>query len=151
MSYNDLRKGRFSESGREYLITSVTHGRSAIFNDFNSARLLINTLRESESHYKCQWLCWVVMPDHFHGLLQLHDSDADDLSSIMKFIKGQSARDINKQLNRSGALWQTGFHDHALRKEDDRVATARYIVANPLRAGLVERLADWPHWDSVWL
>jgi putative transposase len=28
---------------------------------------------------------------------------------------------------------------------------ARYIVANPLRAGLVERLGDYPHWDAVWL
>jgi len=30
-------------------------------------------------------------------------------------------------------------------------ATARYIVANPLRAGLVERLGDYPLWDAVWL
>jgi hypothetical protein len=28
---------------------------------------------------------------------------------------------------------------------------ARYIVANPLRAGLVEHLGDYPHWDAVWL
>ncbi|NQY25773.1 MAG: transposase [Piscirickettsiaceae bacterium] len=151
MSYNDLRKGRFSESGREYLITSVTHNRSPIFNDFDCARILINTLRESEVRHNCMWLCWVVMPDHFHGLLQLQNADEYDLSHIMKFIKGQSASVINNQLNRSGSLWQTGFHDHALRKEEDRVATARYIVANPLRAGLTTTLANWPHWDSVWL
>jgi putative transposase len=151
MSYNDLRKGRFSETGREYLITSVTHQRTALFEDFTSARLLINTLRESEQRHQCQWLCWVIMPDHFHGLLQLQNADEYDLAQIMKFVKGHSAKGINQQLNRTGSIWQTGFHDHALRKEEDRLAIARYIVANPLRAGLVKKLADWPHWDSVWL
>jgi REP element-mobilizing transposase RayT len=91
------------------------------------------------------------MPDHFHGLLRLNNSPPDDLSQVMKFVKGQSGRMINKHLDRSGKLWQTGFHDHALRNEEDRLHIARYIVANPLRAGLVGCLADWPHWDSVWL
>ncbi|MDF1588149.1 MAG: transposase [Gammaproteobacteria bacterium] len=151
MSYNDLRKGRFSESGREYLITAVTHQRTTIFNNFHCARLLIKTLRESEHHHDCQWLCWVIMPDHFHGLLRLNNSPPNDLSNVMKFIKGQSAKTINHHLKRSGSLWQTGFHDHALRQQEDSVNIARYIVANPLRARLVKRLADWPHWDSVWL
>jgi len=151
MSYNNLRKGRFSEPGREYLITTVTHQRKPIFQDFKAARILIHTLRESEQCHQCQWLCWTIMPDHFHGLLQLKYSQDSDLSSIMKFIKGQTARKVNIQLNRTGSFWQTGFHDHALRKEEDRLAIARYIVANPLRAGLVKKLSDWPHWDTVWL
>lgn len=50
-----------------------------------------------------------------------------------------------------GTCWQPAFHDHALRKDEDRINVARYIVANPLRAGLVERLGDYPHWDSIWL
>jgi len=151
MSYNDLRKGRFSESGREYLITTITQQRLPIFNDFDSNRILINTLRDSEHRYDCQWLCWVIMPDHFHGLLRLNNASPHDLSTVMKFIKGQSAKNINQHQKRSGSLWQTGFHDHALRKEEDRLNIARYIVANPLRAGLVKRLGEWPHWDSVWL
>jgi len=150
MSYNDLRKGRFSESGREYLITAVTHNRKPFFNNFHCARLLVNTLRKSEYHHDCEWLCWVIMPDHFHGILRLKNSPPHDLSAVMKFIKGQSGRIINHHLDRSGSLWQTGFHDHALRKEEDRLNIARYIVANPLRAGLVKKLGDWPHWDSVW-
>ncbi len=43
------------------------------------------------------------------------------------------------------------FHDRAMRKEEDLKAAARYIVANPLRAGLVERCGDYPLWDAVWL
>jgi REP element-mobilizing transposase RayT len=48
-------------------------------------------------------------------------------------------------------VWQNGFHDHALRQEEDLAEVARYIVANPLRAGLVERLGDYPHWHAIWL
>jgi len=48
-------------------------------------------------------------------------------------------------------VWQPGFHDHALRKEEDVRAVARYVVANPLRAGLVQRIGDYPHWNAIWL
>jgi hypothetical protein len=38
-----------------------------------------------------------------------------------------------------------------LRRQDDVRAVARYIVANPLRAGLVRDIGDYSHWDAVWL
>jgi hypothetical protein len=70
----------------------------------------------------------------------------------MQSLKRNSARQVNQRLGRSGAaVWQPGFFDRALRAEDDLVAVARYIVANPLRAGLCRRLGDYPLWDSVWL
>ncbi len=69
----------------------------------------------------------------------------------MHLVKGRSARQINLAFGRTQRLWQPGFHDRALRAEEDRLAAARYIVANPLRAGLVRRVADYPHWDCVWL
>jgi len=68
-----------------------------------------------------------------------------NLSAVMQSVKGLSAKKIGRP------IWQDGFHDHALRREEDLKATARYIVANPLRAGLVERIGDYPHWDAIWL
>jgi len=149
MAYTNLRKGRFSETGREYLVTCVTGQRQPVFTDFVAARLLVDELRRSQREGHCEWLAWVVMPDHFHGLLSLAENS--DLSRLMNQIKGCGARSVNLYLARQGALWQPGFHDHALRTEENRLAIARYVVANPLRAGLVKKLADYPHWDSVWL
>lgn len=151
MSYNNLRKGRFSESNREYLVTAVSAQRRPIFKDFWSARILIDVMRSSESRHHCQWLAWVIMPDHFHGLLLLQDGHDPSLSKVMQFIKGKSARAINQHRQRSGAVWQPCFHDHALRRDEDRRGIARYIIANPVRAGLVSSVSDWPHWDCVWL
>jgi len=58
---------------------------------------------------------------------------------------------VNRQLYRSGSLWQDGFHDHALRREEDLKQVAWYIVANPLRAGLADRLGDYPYWNLDWV
>ena len=44
----------------------------------------------------------------------------------------------------AGPLWQTGYHDHVLRAEDARLGVARYVLLNPVRAGLVENAEDYP-------
>lgn len=149
MPYNALRKGRYSEPGHEYLVTTVTHQRRPVFSHLAPARLFVHELRSLESEHHCTWLAWVLMPDHFHGLLSL--GSAADLSKTIKHLKARSARSAQRYRGITGTLWQPGFHDRALRKEEQRIAIARYIVANPLRAGLVNRIGDYPHWDSVWL
>ncbi len=88
------------------------------------------------------------MPDHLHWLIQLQEIP---LPKLVLQLKSRSAISIDKARNASGRVWQKGFHDHALRKEEGLTATARYIVANPLRAGLVQRVGDYPHWDAIWL
>ncbi len=149
MACADLRIGRFSEPGRAYLVTTVVAGRRPIFTDLYQARAFIRALRATQEARLGTWLAWVLMPDHFHGLVSL--SGEGDLATLMRELKGASARELNQRLGRRGRLWQPSFYDHALRLEEDRVAAARYIVANPLRAGLVRHCGDYPHWDSVWL
>ena len=89
------------------------------------------------------------MPDHLHVVLQLGDHSG--LSEVVNRIKAGTGRALNKHLNRTGPVWQRSYHDHLLRKEEDLRTVARYVVMNPLRAGLVKRLADYPHWDAMWL
>lgn len=144
----DLRKGRFSETGRTYLITTVVQHRRPIFADWQIGRLLIDELRALEKNGVVQSLAWVVMPDHLHWLVTLQSGD---LPTLMRRVKGHSAISINRALCSQGQLWQKGFHDHALREDEDLQTIARYIVANPLRAGLVEKIGDYPLWDAIWL
>ncbi len=149
MSYNSLRTGRRSEPGRDYFITVVTRHRAKVFEDFCCARLLVREMRALAAFGQLQPQAWVIMPDHFHLLATL--GDEMPLSDTIRLLKGRSARSVNQHINARHQLWQPGFYDHALRREEDRLAVARYIVANPLRAGLVGRLADYPHWDCTWL
>jgi len=48
-------------------------------------------------------------------------------------------------------LGEVAGRDHALRTDENLLNVARYIIANPLRAGLVTRIGDYPLWDSIWL
>lgn len=139
-----LRKGRFSEPGRAYLVTTVTQGRLRVFADWRAGTTVARELAVAP----VRTLAWVLMPDHLHWLLIL---DEAELGTVVRGLKSRSARAVNQALGRTGTLWQKGYHDHAVRGEEDLRALARYVVANPLRAGLVERIGDYPLWDAVWL
>ncbi|MFG0381417.1 transposase [Pseudomonas sp. zbq_18] len=143
-----LRVGRYSAPHQLYLLTATTHDRRPIFTDFTCARLLVTELRQAQCDGLVESLAWVVMPDHVHWLVSLRSGS---LAQLMQRVKGRSARQLNLQLEQSGTIWQSGFHDRALRREDAVQAVARYIVVNPLRAGLVQRIGDYPFWDAVWL
>ncbi|MBU0943241.1 MAG: transposase [Proteobacteria bacterium] len=144
----DLRNGRYSQEGHYYLLTAVTLQRRPVFSDFTAARICINSFRLQDEEGAVRSLAFVVMPDHFHWLVELLESD---LAAVMRAVKGQSARLINASVGTSGTLWQRGYHDRGLRQDQDLVAAARYLVANPLRAALVENLWLYPHWDAVWV
>jgi len=139
----NLRRGRASLPGQIYHIATVTLGREPVFSDLRNARLLITSLHQAQIRDEASTLAFVVMPDHLHWLMQL--GEGQSLSRVVRTVKAVTSHKLGK------GIWQKGFHDHALRGDEDLVDVARYIVANPLRAGLVERLGEYPHWDAVWL
>jgi REP element-mobilizing transposase RayT len=143
-----LRRCRYSETGRVYLLTSVTYDRQPVFADWKLGRLLVNEFRNAQSESMAESLAWVIMPDHFHWLVELKESD---LPQLMRKVKSGSALAVTRAKNEPFKLWQKGYHDRAIRQESKIILAARYIVANPLRAGLVKRYGDYPLWDAVWL
>lgn len=149
MPYTDLRKGRHSQAGQIYFVTATTAGRARWFERFELGRLVIREMQALQASRSIESIAFVVMPDHLHWLMTL--GHAQTLSQVVNQLKGRSAHAVNHRLGRQGAVWQPGFHDHALRQEENVREVARYIVANPVRAGLVRRPGEYPHWDAVWL
>ncbi|GAB1619621.1 transposase [Pseudomonas kermanshahensis] len=143
-----LRRGRFSEPGRLYLLTTITHQRIPLFHDFHLARQVVRQLRLSDHNQDCRSLAWVVMPDHLHWLVELKEVT---LSTLMRRFKSRTGIALRRAGVRHKPIWQAGYQDHALRREESVVHVARYIVANPMRAGLVDSVREYPHWDAVWL
>jgi putative transposase len=147
---HDLRKGRASLQGQLYLVTTVTHNRKSIFTNFHAGRVVVREIMRQGNYGWTDTLAFVVMPDHIHWLLSL--SKDISLSNVVGIMKQHSARKINHLTGTKGlSVWQRGFHDHALRRDEDVIHVARYIVANPLRAGLVTKIGDYPLWDAAWL
>lgn len=139
----NLRKGRFCESGQVYVITTATHKRQPVFKDFKAARVLIQVMMGHEQVGFAATFCFVVMPDHLHWMMQL--GEERNLGETIQALKSITSRKVGRP------VFQKGYYDHAVRKDEDMRALARYIVANPLRAGLVGNIHDYPHWDAIWL
>ncbi|GAA3916100.1 REP-associated tyrosine transposase [Luteimonas lutimaris] len=144
-----LRRGRWSETGRIYLVTFVAAQREALFTEWKTAAPVARGLSAPDAWLDSNLLCWVLMPDHWHGLVEL--GAGESLSRNVGRAKAAACRAWTRESDRATSPWQPGFHDRALRSEDQAVDAARYIVANPIRAKLVRRLVDYPYWDAVWL
>ena len=144
-----LRKSRYSVCNRVYLITTVARQRKTVFSDLAAGRIVVNELRRLEDEGAADTLAWVLMPDHLHWLMQL--GQGKTLAGVVKKLKGRSSRSLNRYLCSSGTVWQPAYHEHAVRHDEDINRLARYIVANPLRAGIVTSVGNYPLWDCVWL
>lgn len=68
---------------------------------------------------------------------------SERISKIMKFIKGISAREANKLLQKKGIFWQTESYDHIVRDETELGKIIKYVIYNPVKAKLIEKWADW--------
>jgi hypothetical protein len=80
------------------------------------------------------------MPDHFHALLTATSEQADFCELVRRF-KQVSAFNYRKSKGR--ALWQPGYHERILRDDEVTEAVVRYILKNPIRAGLTQGLGEY--------
>jgi len=74
-------------------------------------------------------VCFAIMPNHIHLLIQ----PKEKLATVMQKIKGKSAREINKRLNRSGKFWARDYYDKGIRDERHFRVVYEYIRNNPLK------------------
>lgn len=144
-----LRKGRTSLEGQIYFLTTATMYRRPVFRDHDVSRLVCKALHQPWLWRDSKLLAWVLMPDHWHGLLQLgHD---EDLSMVIGRFKAVTSRAVPEHSRINGWLWGRGFHDRALRCDEGLRESARYLVRNPLRAGLVDDIGNYPYWNAAWI
>jgi REP element-mobilizing transposase RayT len=147
MGYRELRAGRRSINGQCYLITFHTVGRRRLFADNGVAMIACRAMTAARAWPASTLMAWVLMPDHWHGLMELGD---ESLSVCIGRLKAVSSRQL-RHCGLAAAVWAPGFHDRALRESDNVVAAARYVVMNPVRAGLASRAGRYPFWDVAWL
>lgn len=88
---------------------------------------------------------YCFMPDHLHLLVE-GDTMESDLRRFMSSFKQKSGYAFSRAGN--DRLWQKGYHDRILRTEETTSIVVRYILENPVRAGLVTRFDEYPHTGS---
>ena len=87
-------------------------------------------------------ICYCIMPNHVHMLLWI-EWLMKPFYKIMQSIKRFSSRKSNLIINRSGTFWEEENYDHIVRDREEYIKIVKFILTNPLRAGLVSKADDW--------
>ena len=82
-----------------------------------------------------------LMTTHYHLLLE---GDRDALSDALHRVNGHYASLANRRRGRHGHLFADRFATRLIESEEHLEAAARYVLLNPVRAGLCRRPEDWP-------
>jgi putative transposase len=122
------------EPSAAYFITSVTYNRQPFFQDHTASRLLLITLQYYKYYLDYRLYAFVIMPDHFHMLLQ--PAHEYPLPTIMNKVKGNFSNKYNRLKGRQGTVWQAGYYDEGIRDYQGLIKRIEYIHNNPVRAQL---------------
>jgi REP-associated tyrosine transposase len=89
------------------------------------------------------WAChaWCLMATHYHLVLE---TTLDRLSRAMHRMNTSYAQRFNRRHHRRGHLFESRFSSWLIRDEAHLGATCDYVLANPVRAGLTDRIGEWP-------
>jgi len=127
-----------------YFITTGTANRAPLLADQRCTDILLSEWTSATTRHGWSIGCYVIMPDHVHFFASPSRS-AVSLSRFMQAWKEWTSKKICEVLQMQPPLWQSEFFDHVLRSFESYEEKSRYILENPVRAGLVKRAEDWPY------
>jgi len=158
--YRELQKTKFNKY--EKILDTCKYGHKWL-GDSKVAKIV-----DQAFHYydgaKYDLIAYTILPNHIHLVIfpiverkssfaqkdinnQYIQNESGDsfyiLSKIMQDIKKFTAKEANKVLNRKGKFWQNENYDHVVRDEQELRRIVKYILNNPVKAGLCEVADEW--------
>ncbi|MBO0721444.1 MAG: hypothetical protein J2P41_11520 [Blastocatellia bacterium] len=122
--------------------------------DGRVAKIVVDSLHFLDGRsYTLNAYC--VMSNHVHAVFRPLLTEADlceevpesgyhfTLARIMKSLKGFTAREANRVLGRKGNFWEPETYDHFVRDATEYDRIIRYVLNNPVKAGLVKNWQEW--------
>jgi len=129
-----------------YSLTFCTGYRRPAFKDGAVVELVLAQISRAGTENQFAIIAYCFMPDHLHLLIE-GQSEASDCKRFIARAKQYSGFYYKQKYGRT--LWQRYGFEHVLRDEELTPVVARYILENPLRARLVERIEDYPYVGSL--
>ena len=137
--------------GTYFFTINLLHraGNDLLIRHIDDLRAVIHRVRSAHP-FKING--WVVLPDHMHCIITLPEGDAD-FALRLRLIKSGFSKaippvewrsSVREQRGKRG-IWQRRYWEHLIQDEADFSAHLDYVHINPLKRGLVERVADWPY------
>ncbi len=142
--------------GGTFFFTVVSYRRQPVLCDPPVRAALRKAIAVARRKHPFTINAWVLLPDHLHCLWTLPPGDADYATrwAIIKRHTSLACRDTHRrvewlttsrQKHRESTLWQRRYWEHQVRDETDFIRRADYLHYNPVKHGLVQRVADWPY------
>jgi putative transposase len=131
-------------AGGIFHVTARGVRRSTIFHDERDHSVFLGLL--GRLIRKLSWRChaYCLMPNHYHLVLETPEAD---LSAGMHWLNSRHAQWFNERHGLEGHVFDRRFYSALVESEWHLVQLSRYVVLNPVRAGLCAHPADWP-WSS---
>jgi putative transposase len=131
--------------GLACLLTFCTAGRRRVFEDPGLVALVWTQILLAADQEGMSVSAYCFMPDHVHLVVETK-AERGDVTRFCRRAKQLAGYYFRQQTGT--ALWQPSWHDRVLRRADDVLDAIRYVVDNPIRAGLVDDVADYPYLGS---
>jgi len=135
---------RIEYPGAVYHVTSRGDGREAIYLTDEDREMFLKVLSHVVERFG--WVChaWCLMTNHYHLMIETPKAN---LSQGMRHLNGVYTQRFNRTHGRVGHVFQGRFKAILVEKDSHLLELCRYIVCNPVAAGMVKDAADWP-WSS---
>ncbi|MBI3193562.1 MAG: transposase [Ignavibacteriae bacterium] len=147
-----------------FFVTTTVVEFTRVFGQHELCDLLVHNIKHYQEKYKFEVLGYVIMPSHFHWIVELEPSNGT-ISDIMRDIKKYSAWDIMEWIEKTGneslrdlfydnakpfpgqkrKFWMHRFDDEVIRNTEMLKVKLEYIHNNPLKAGLVGEQSDYKY------
>ncbi len=135
---------RLDHAGALWHVTSRGNERREVFVDDEDRREFLRLLGRSVELFGWKLHAWVLMGNHFHLVVGTPEAT---LSRGMRQLNGDFAQHFNRRHGRDGHVFQGRFKAILVQRDAHLLEVARYVVRNPVRAGVVASPGDWP-WSS---
>jgi REP-associated tyrosine transposase len=137
---------RGQRAGHAYHVLNRGNGGAAVFHKDGDYLAFLDLLATAKSKYPVKVFGFCVMPNHFHLVLQPATEAA--LSPFMQWWMTSHVRRYHRHYHSHGHVWQGRFKSFPIQQDGHLLTVLRYVLRNPVRAGLVDRCGQWP-WSSL--
>jgi putative transposase len=131
--------------GHVYHVLNRGNGGATVFHKDADYQAFLDLLADAKARYPIKILGFCLMPNHFHLVLQ--PSTPNAISAFMQWWLTSHVRRYHRHYRSHGHVWQGRFKSFPIQQDGHFLTVLRYILRNPVRAGLVTHTHEW-HWSS---
>jgi putative transposase len=140
------RPPRGQSSRYAYHVLNRGNGGAPVFHKDEDYRAFLDLLADAKTKFSVNVFGFCLMPNHFHIVLQPRADEG--LSLFLQWWQTSYSRHYHQHYRSHGHLWEGRFKSFPIQRDGHLLTVLRYILRNPVRAGLVPRTDQWP-WSSL--